>query len=327
LTPHSENKHEQFEETQTLPVHPQIKLALEALAKANLPSIQTLTAPKAREVMNAMSKARGGQPAPVARTEDCKIPGLHGDVPVRIHWPKAKGPHPVFVYFHGGGFVIGDIDTHDTIARNMCGGADVVVVSVDYRLAPEHKFPAAAEDAWAAYQWVRSAPSGLDIDPQRIAVGGDSAGANLAAVVALMARDAGHDNIRLQLLVYPVVDFAMTSPSYSTYANGFGVLTADAMKWFGEHYLAGPQDASDWRASPIKADLRNLPPALIIAAECDVLCDEGNAYAEALRRAGVRVERKEYAGMIHGFFGMTPVIDDAVAAQRRAIEALKRALK
>ena len=310
-----------------MPVHPQIKLALEALAKANLPPIQTLTAPKAREVMNAMSKARGGQPAPVAKTEDRKIAGPHGDVPARIHWPKAKGPHPVFVYFHGGGFVIGDIDTHDTIARNMCGGADVVVVSVDYRLAPEHKFPAAAEDAWAAYQWVRSGPSGLDIDPQRIAVGGDSAGANLAAVVALMARDAGHDNIRLQLLVYPVADFAMTSPSYRTYANGFGVLTADAMKWFTKHYLAQPEDAGDWRASPIKADLRNLPPALIMAAECDVLCDEGNAYAEALRKAGVSVERKEYAGMIHGFFGMTPVIDDAVAAQRYAIEALRRALK
>ncbi|MFM9846787.1 MAG: alpha/beta hydrolase [Hyphomicrobiaceae bacterium] len=309
-----------------MPVHPQIKLALEALVKANLPPIQTLTASKAREVMNAMSKARGGEPAPVAKTENRTVPGPRGDVPVRIHWPKAKGPHPVFVYFHGGGFVIGDIDTHDTIARNICGGADVVVVSVDYRLAPEHKFPAAAEDAWAGYQWVRSAPSGLDIDASRIAIGGDSAGANLAAVVALMARDAGHDNIRLQLLVYPVTDFAMTSASYGTYADGFGVLTADAMKWFGDHYLARAEDAADWRASPIKADLKGLPPALIIAAECDVLRDEGLAYAEALRAAGNAVERKEYAGMIHGFFGMTPVIDDAVGAQHHAIAALKRAL-
>lgn len=310
-----------------MPVHPQIKLALEALAKANLPPIQTLSALKAREVMNAMSKARGGQPAPVAKTEDRTVPGPHGDVPVRIHWPKAKGPYPVFVYFHGGGFVIGDIDTHDTIARNICGGADVAVVSVDYRLAPEHKFPAAAEDAWAAYQWARSAPSGLDIDASRIAVGGDSAGANLAAVVALMARDAGHDNIRFQLLVYPVTDFVMSSASYGAYADGFGVLTADAMKWFGNHYLTRPEDAADWRASPIKANLKGLPPALIIAAECDVLRDEGLAYAEALRAAGSTVERKEYAGMIHGFFGMTPVIDDAVAAQRYAVEVLKRALR
>ncbi len=309
-----------------MPVHPQIKLALEALAKADLPPVHTLTAPRAREVMNAMSKARGGQPAPVERTEDRTIPAPHGDLPVRIYWPKAKGPHPAFVYFHGGGFVIGDLDTHDIVARNLCGGADVVVVSVDYRLAPEHKFPAAAEDAWAGYQWVRSAPSDLNIDPKRLSVGGDSAGGNLAAVVALMARDAGHDNIRLQLLVYPVADFGMTSPSYSTYANGFGVLTADAMKWFGGHYLARPEDASDWRASPIKADLKSLPPALIIAAECDVLCDEGAAYAQALRQAGVAVERKQYAGMIHGFFGMTPVIDDAVAAQRYAIATLKRAL-
>jgi acetyl esterase len=310
-----------------LPVHPQIKLALEALAKANLPPIQTLTAPKAREVMNAMSKARGGEPAPVAKTEDRRIPGPHGDVPVRIHWPRARGPHPAFLYFHGGGFVIGDIDTHDTIARNMCGGADVVVVSVDYRLAPEHKFPAAAEDGWTAYQWVRSAPSALDIDTSRIAVGGDSAGANIAAVVALMARDAGHDNIRLQLLVYPLTDFAMTSASYRTYANGFGVLTADAMKWFANHYLTRPADAGDWRASPIKADLKGLPQTLVIAAECDVLRDEGAAYADALRAAGVNVERKQYAGMIHGFFGMTPVIDDAVAAQKYAVETLKRALR
>jgi acetyl esterase len=309
-----------------LPVHPQIKLALEALAKAGLPAIETLTAPRAREVMNAMSKARGGQPAPIDRTEDRKVPGPAGDVPVRVYWPKAKGPRPALVYFHGGGHVIGDLDTHDVTARNLCGGAEVVVVSVDYRLAPEHKFPAAAEDAWAAYQWVRSAASDLNVDARRLAVGGDSAGANLAAVLALMARDAGDRSIRLQLLVYPVVDFAMTSPSYSTYANGFGILTAGAMKWFGDHYLARAEDADDWRASPIKAKLEGLPPALIIAAECDVLRDEGAAYAEALRAAGNSVDRKEYAGMIHGFFGMTPVIDDAVAAQRHAVDTLKRAL-
>ncbi len=309
-----------------MPVHPQIKLALEALAKADISPIHTLTAPRAREVMNAMSKARGGQPAPVERTEDRTISGPHGDVPVRIYWPKAKGPHPAFVYFHGGGHVIGDLDTHDTIARNLCGGADVVVVSIDYRLAPEHKFPAAAEDAWAGYQWVRSAPSDLNIDPKRLSVGGDSAGGNLAAVVALMARDAGHTNIRLQLLVYPVTDFAMTGASYTGYANGFGVLTADAMKWFRDHYLGRAEDAGDWRASPIKASLEGLPPALIIAAECDVLRDEGVAFADALRAAGNDVQRREYAGMIHGFFGMTPIIDDAVAAQRYASEALRKAL-
>lgn len=310
-----------------MPVHPQIKLALEALAKADLPPIHTLTVPRAREVMNAMSKARGGQPAPVEKTEDRKVPGPAGDVPVRIHWPKTKGPHPAFVYFHGGGYVIGDLDTHDVIARNICGGADVVVVSVDYRLAPEHKFPAGAEDAWAAYQWVRSAAPELGIDVTRLSVGGDSAGANLAAVVALMARDAAYDDIRLQLLVYPVIDLAMTSASYATYANGFGVLTADAMRWFGSHYLASPEDANDWRASPIKADLKGLAPALIIAAECDVLRDEGAAYAEALRAAGNAVERKEYAGMIHGFFGMTPIIDDAIGAQKYAVDALRRALR
>jgi acetyl esterase len=309
-----------------LPVHPQIKLALEALARAELPPIQTLSAPRAREVMNAMSKARGGAPAPVAKTENHKAPGPAGDVPVRIHWPSAKGPHPAFIYFHGGGHVIGDLDTHDIIARNLCAGSGAAVVSVDYRLAPEHKFPAAPEDAWAAYQWVRSAASDLDIDPTRLAVGGDSAGGNLAAVLALMARDAGHDNIRLQALVYPVADFAFASPSFATYAEGYGILTADAMAWFRDHYLARPDDANDWRASPIKADLKGLPPAFIVSAECDVLRDEGFAYANALRAAGNIVEHKEYAGMIHGFFGMTPVIDDAVAAQRDVAAALKQAL-
>lgn len=310
-----------------MPVHPQVQLALEALAQANLPPMHTLTAQRAREIMNAMLKARGGDAAPIGRSEDRTVPGPAGEIPVRIYWPTAKGPHPVFIYFHGGGHVVGDLDTHDIIARNLCGGAGIAVVSVDYRLAPEHAFPAAVEDAWAAYEWVRSAPSSLEIDATRISVGGDSAGGNLSAVVALMARDAGHTNICLQVLIYPVLDFAMTGSSYVTYADGFGVVTADSMRWFRSHYLTSMQAVDDWRASPSRANLKGLPPTLIIAAECDVLRDEGMAYAEALLAAGNVVERKEYPGMIHGFFAMTTAIDDAAVAQRDVIEALTRALK
>ena len=310
------------------PVHPQIKAALAALAEANLPTVESLTPAQARATFNAMSRARGGTPAPIAKAENGVVPGPGGDVPVRIYWPNAKGPRPAFIYFHGGGHVFGDLDTHDVIARNLCGGAEVVVVAVDYRLAPEHKFPAAVEDAWAAYAWAREYGASLGIDPSRLAVGGDSAGGNLAAVIAIMARDASHVSIKLQVLIYPVTDYSLGSDSYNRFGEGYGVLTSGAMRWFYQHYLRSAEDADDWRASPIKAQsLTNLPPALIIAAQCDVLCDEGVDYAEALRAAGTKVERKEYAGMIHGFFGMTPAIDDAVRAQSDVSKALRSALK
>jgi acetyl esterase len=310
------------------PVHPQIEAALAALAEAKLPSVASLTPAKAREIFNAMSRARGGTPAPIARAENGTVPGPGGEIPVRIYWPNAKGPRSAVIYFHGGGHVFGDLDTHDVIARNLCGGAEVVVVAVDYRLAPEHKFPAAAEDAWAAYTWIRDNGASLGIDVSKLAVVGDSAGGNLAAVVAIMARDAGHSNIRLQVLIYPVTDYALGSDSYNRFGEGYGVLTAGAMKWFNQHYLRSAEDENDWRASPSKAQsLANLPQALIIAAQCDVLCDEGADYAAALSAAGTEVERREYAGMIHGFFGMTPAIDDAVRAQSDVVSTLKSALE
>ncbi|HQT11737.1 alpha/beta hydrolase [Reyranella sp.] len=308
-------------------VHPQIEVALAALAEANLPPVESLTPAQARATFNAMSRARGGTPASIARAEDGIVPGPDGDVPVRIYWPIATGPRPALIYCHGGGHVFGDLDTHDVIARNLCGGAEVVVVAVDYRLAPEHKFPAAAEDAWAAYNWVRDTGASLGVDISRLAVGGDSAGGNLAAVVAIMARDAGHTNIKLQVLIYPVTDYSLSSDSYNQFGEGYGVLTSGAMKWFSQHYLRSAEDADDWRASPIKAkSLANLPPAFVVAAQCDVLCDEGADYAEALGAAGTKVERKEYAGMIHGFFGMTPAIDDAVRAQSDVSNTLRSAL-
>src|SRR5690606_33038308 len=170
----------------------------------------------------------------------------------------------------------GNLDTHDVIARNLCAGAEAVVVSVDYRMGPEHKFPAAVDDAWAALRWLADGAPGLGVDAGRLAVCGDSAGANLAAVVALLARDAGAPSLRLQALVYPVADYALVGDSYAEFAEGYGVLTRGAMEWFQRHYLRGPEDAQDWRASPIKAaSFAGVAPALIVNAECDVLRDDG----------------------------------------------------
>lgn len=309
-------------------LHPQIVKGLEALAKADLPPIHTLDAPAAREQMAAMNAARGGEPTPVRQVENRTIPGPAGEIPVRLYWPHADGTRGALVYFHGGGHVIGSLDTHDKVARNLCEGAGCVVVSVDYRMGPEHKFPAAVEDSWAALLWTAENAASLGVDPNRLAVGGDSAGGNLAGVLALMARDAGGPKLVLQSLVYPVGDYRLTGESYKTYGEGYGVLTDKAMVWFQEHYLNGPDDATDWRASPLLADsLAGVAPAVITAAECDVLYDDGVRYRDALKAAGVPVEYKCYPGMIHGFFGMAPDVDVAVEAQRDVAAALKRAFE
>jgi acetyl esterase len=316
-------------------VHPQIRQALEALAKAGLPAIETLSPAQARDQINAMARARGGQPAAIERTEDRTVPGPAGPIPVRVYWPNvtagaastAGGTLPAILYFHGGGHVIGNLDTHDRIVRNLCAGAEAAIVSVDYRMGPEHKFPAAVDDAWAALRWLAGTASGLAVDPARIAVCGDSAGANLAAVLALLARDAGGPALRAQALIYPVADYGLNTPSYERYASGYGVLTRAAMAWFRNQYLVSPADAEDWRASPLKAgSFLGVAPAIVITAECDVLHDEGAKYAEALRQAGALIEYEDCAGMIHGFFGMAPDVDAAVIAQARISAALKRAL-
>ena len=201
-----------------------------------------------------------------------------------------------------------------------------MVASVDYRMGPEHKFPAAVDDCLTALEWVHANAASLGADPDQIGVHGDSAGGNLAAVVALLARDAGRPQLRLQSLVYPVTDYGLTGGSYDKYASGYGVLTEEAMVWFRDHYLRRPEDASDWRASPIRAaSLAGVAPAIVITAECDVLHDDGARYADALRRASVPIEYKEFPGMIHGFFGMVPAVDDAMNAQRIVWVAFKRA--
>jgi acetyl esterase len=307
-------------------LHPQIQRVLHVMAEANLKPIEAMTPAEARAQMEATAQSRKAEPLPVARVEERVIPGPAGDIRLRLYWPNAAVPHPAIVYYHGGGHVIGSLDTHDLVARNLCAGTEVLVVSVDYRMGPEHKFPAAVEDSFAALKWVHAHANELGADPDRIGVHGDSAGANLAAVVALMARDAGGPRLRLQSLVYPVADYSLAGASYERFAEGYGVLTREAMVWFRNHYLRTPKDAEDWRASPIKAaSLAGVAPAIVVTAECDVLHDDGEGYAEALRRAGVPVEYKEYSGMIHAFFGMVPVVDDAMNAQRTVWAAFKRA--
>jgi acetyl esterase len=310
-------------------LHPQIVEVLRVMAEAKLRPIEAMTPAEAREQMEMTARARKAEPLAVARVEERNMPGPAGPLRLRLYWPTAassSGQVPAIVYYHGGGHVIGSLDTHDFVARNLCAGAEALVASVDYRMGPEHKFPAAVDDSFAALQWVHANATELGADPGRLGVHGDSAGANLAAVVALMARDAGGPPLRLQSLVYPVADYTMTTPSYDKFATGCGILTREAMAWFQQHYLRSPADAEDWRASPIRApSLARVAPAIVVTAECDVLHDEGQSYAEALRRAGVVVEYREYAGMIHAFFSMVPAVDDAMSAQRAVWAAFKRA--
>jgi acetyl esterase len=311
-------------------LHPQIVKAIEAMQRAGLKSIESLNPDEARRQMEETAKSRKAEALPVARVEDRAIPGPAGSIRVRLYWPETGGREaktvPAIAYYHGGGHVIGSLDTHDLIARNLCHGAEALVASVDYRMGPEHRFPAAVEDSFAALEWLHASAAGLGADPARLGVHGDSAGGNLAAIVALIARDRGGPRLHLQSLVYPVADYTLSAPSYATYAEGYGLLTRAAMQWFQRHYLRSPADAEDWRASPIRAaSLAGVAPAIVVTAECDVLHDDGANYAEALRRAGVPVEYREYPGMIHAFFGMVPAVDDAMNAQRAVSAAFKRA--
>ncbi len=310
-------------------LHPQIVDFLGKLQRADITPVHQLTPAMAREQFEAMVEARDIEPAPVGSVRELSLPGPGGPLPARAYHPPS-GPElpPLLVYFHGGGHVIGSLDTHDAVARNLCAGASCVVLSVDYRLAPEAKFPAAADDAYAALRWAAANGSTLDADAGRLAVGGDSAGGNLAAVAALMARDSGGPALRSQLLVYPITDYSCDRPSYRLYATGYGTLEAVSMHWFRDHYLRSSHDADDWRASPLKAPaLQGLPGTVIITAQYDVLHDDGKAYAEALTAAGVDVEHRDFAGMIHGFFSLAPAIDAAVEAQAAAASALARAFR
>jgi len=305
-----------------MPLDQQARRVLDQLAALGLPPNHTVSPQQARINMNSRPQSAGPE---VARVEDRAIPGPGPDVPVRIYTPDGRGPFPVLVWFHGGGWVVGDLDTADGTARRLTAQTGCVVVSVDYRLAPEARFPAAAEDCYAVTQWVATNAAGIDADPGRIAVGGDSSGGNLAAVVSLMARDRGISPPVFQLLVYPVIARDFDTGSYRQNGEGYGI-TRDSMKWYWDLYLTEDADASNPYAAPLLAnDLSGLPPALVITAEFDPLCDEGEAYAQRLQEAGVAVTYSRYDGMIHGFFGMPAFIDRGRIAVGEASAALKAA--
>jgi acetyl esterase/lipase len=305
-----------------MPLDPQAQQVLEQIAALGLPPNHLVSPSQARINMKSRPRAAGPE---VTRVEDRLIPGLGVDIPVRIYTPTGSGPFPILVWFHGGGWVVGDLETADPTARHLTVGAKCVVISVDYRLAPETKFPGAVDDCYAATVWAAQQATRINGDPSKIAVGGDSSGGNLAAAVALMARDRGGLSLAFQLLVYPVTarDFDMLS--YRHNAEGYG-LTLDAMRWYWDLYLQHPDDASNPYAAPLVAEnLKGLPPALVITAECDPLRDEGEAFAKRLQAAGVPTTYSLYDGMIHGFFGMTAVLDKGKQAVAEACAALQQA--
>jgi len=269
----------------------------------------------ARAASAALAEMAGPAEA-VGNVENRAIPGPAGEIPVRIYTPEGNGPFPVLVYYHGGGWVIGSLDSVDSTCRMLCNRAQCVVVSVDYRLAPEHKFPAAADDCYAATKWVANHASELNSDPDRLAVGGDSAGGNLAAVMTLMARDRGGPKIVHQMLIYPVMLHGYDTPSYTDNADGY-LLTKTMMQWFWDHYLRDKKDGQSPYAAPgLVENLAGLPPAFVLTCEYDPLRDEGEAYAEQLKRYGVPVKLSRYAGAIHACF----TVSGALEAGGRAIE-------
>ena len=254
-------------------------------------------------------------PPPVAQVEDRSTGADYGDVPVRIYRTTADEKAPVIVFYHGGGHVIGSLESFDTVARFLALKTQCTLVSVDYRLAPEHPFPAAVEDCYAATRWVADHATDLKVDPKRLAVCGDSAGGNLATVVALMARDSGAFAVSAQALIYPVIDYRGGTASYERFGQGYGVLETATVAWFMERYLPDSSQRDDWRACPRNAhSMAGLPPTLMLTASCDVLYDECVAYAAQLRAAGVPVEHVDFPGMVHAFFNYLGAVDDAERA-------------
>ena len=304
-----------------MPLHPEYDAMLRQAALAEVPPLAELPVQAGREMFRAM------QPPAVDIAVGAVVEAQADGVPVRVYRPAGTGPFGVVMMFHGGGWVIGDLDTADCQSRQVCNGTGAVVVSVDYRLAPEHRFPAAAEDCYHATAWVARNVARFDGDQGRLAVAGDSAGGNLAAVVCQMARDRDGPRIAFQLLVYPVTDGRLQTVSYRENADGY-LLTAASMRWFWGHYAPNDHERLAPYASPLLApDLSNLPPALVMTAEYDPLRDEGEAYADALAAAGVAVDKVRYDGFIHGFFGHTRTIAATRPAMARACATLRRALR
>ena len=303
---------------------PQARDLLDRVAAANAPQLHSLSAAEARRAYRESRAALAPPPLAVEEVRELSVPGPAGALRARLYRSGAKGESiPGVVYFHGGGFIYGDIDNHDPVCRGIAVHGACAVVSVDYRLAPEHRFPAAVEDSIAAVAWVAANGSTLGIDPQQLVVAGDSAGGNLAAVVALAARERASPRIAMQVLVYPTTDLLAESESVSRFGEGY-LLTRESMRWVKRTYLRDERDAADWRASPLRAaDVSRLPPAYVITAGFDPLRDEGEAYAGRLAQAGVPVTTECFEGQVHGFL----VMGGAMAAAGHAMQRIGQMLR
>jgi acetyl esterase/lipase len=293
---------------------PDAAAVYKAFQEAGRPPYETVSPAEARQLYLAGRVVSNPEPPELESARPLAIPAPHGSIPARIYTPKrlrkTDGLSPCLVFFHGGGWVIGDLDSHDVVCRKLAHEGELIVISVDYRLAPEHKFPAAVDDAIAATQWVADNASQLGIDAARISVGGDSAGGNLAAVVALTARDRNGPKLAGQVLIYPATDFAMKHPSHAEPETSI-LLTHSVIKWFCNHYL-GDADIDDWRASPARAKtLAGLPPAYVLTAGGDPLRDEGDEYAKRLKQDGVPITYRHFSGQFHGFFTMGKLLNQA----------------
>jgi acetyl esterase len=306
-----------------MPLHLQVKTVLDMMTAAG-PPLHKMTPQEARKAVEAM-RATQGEPERVAKVEDRMYRGAAGQLPIRIYTPDGNGPFPVLVYFHGGGWVVGSPNLVDPSCRFLANSVGCIVASAGYRLAPEHKFPAAAEDAYAALQWVALNISSFSGDPRRLAVGGESAGANLSAVAAIMAQERGTPHLALQLLLYPVMNYDFTTQSCKENAEVY-FLTTEMMRWFWKQYLNTDADGENPYASPLRVKrLPGIAPAAIHTAEFDPLRDEGAAYAAKLREAGIPVTYKCQEGLIHGYMGMASAVEPAKKARDDAAAALRAA--
>lgn len=310
-------------------INPDAAKVVELIIASGRPPYPTIGHVAAREIFVASRAILQPDPSPVAEVHDLAATGPVGQIPLRLYrgiGTDTKSPQPTLIYYHGGGWVLGNLDSHDGVCRDIANAAQCTVISVDYRLAPEAKFPAAADDSIAAAQWIHDNAAELGVDRARLAVGGDSAGGNLSAVVALHARDNGGPMLKLQVLIYPSADMSSVYPSYEEFAEQLP-LTRTTMDWFVDLYLKNrSEDAKDWRASPLHAkSLASLPPAFVITAAMDPLRDEGEEFARALMKAGVPVEVKRFDGQIHGFLTMGRIVRDSAVAIADIATELRKA--
>jgi acetyl esterase len=311
-------------------LHPQAKFLLDLMVERQIPPTHMLSPADARTFYRERRAVTQPEPPPIAETRDLQANGPHGPIALRLYHPQTaadrKNAPPVLVYLHGGGWVMGDLDTHDTLCRELANGSGCAVAAVDYRMGPEHRFPAAVDDCIAATRWVYDHGAEFGVDASRLAVGGDSAGGNLATVVAIALRDAGDLPVRFQLLIYPATDQRRGWPSHTSNGQGY-LLTADTIAYFHDHYIPDKVMDLDWRASPLlHPDLSRLPPALVLTAGYDPLRDEALQYSHRLTQAGNRCTHILFERQIHGFITMGRVIDEANSAVQICAAELRRAL-